>query len=137
MIPDPHRQRQAKSGFHSITAVDGRTFFIDEDGVILGRERWSAPRNPPSEADIADVVRWIQARGITCRKSPSVFSYSLKHAAERWIGRHVSNGAAIVALDRCGFSQVIDGKNTWAGIALRSYRSLPEVSGWQFSEVMQ
>ncbi|WP_186775983.1 hypothetical protein [Rubripirellula reticaptiva] len=86
---------------------------------------------PPSVVEILVCVAWLEKR-VTPRKTPSIGSYAIKHAVERWSGRYIPNGAAIIGVYLAGFPQYCEGYacplNTDVGISLPSYRRLPEAS---------
>ncbi len=125
--------------YPSIVTVDGYVIFVDELGTIDGltrdgKRRCDHPAPPPKTEDVLAVMQWIEHRGLRPIKSPTVSSYKLKHAAEKFIGRHIGNGSLIIAMDRCGFNQRME-RNTWCamntyiGVSLKQYRDLPEATG--------
>ncbi|WP_168566852.1 hypothetical protein [Crateriforma spongiae] len=82
---------------------------------------------PADEEEIRLAVEWLTRR---CKpiKTPRHNSYVVKHCCERWAGRYVSNGAMIIAAERCGFRQrrLRNGVNTEIGIDTRRLIRLPE-----------
>lgn len=159
MIDDP--RPQATGNFHSrppwpeiarrypsITAADGRVFFIDRHGIIdglspyecdKGGRRCDCPTDAPDQEQIAWVMLWIERRSLEPIRTPSMGSYHLKHVCERWAGDYISNGALIIAFHRCGFRQFADAstlglRNTNICVSRKSVRQLPESSpSWRMS----
>ncbi len=122
--------RRPLADYPVVTLSDGSTYHVDEMGLIAGRR----PLEPPPPAvDVLACMSWLEQR-VSPRNTPSVCTYGVKHAASRWLGRYLTNGAMIVAADRAGFSQDTGRSggyilNTVLGVSLPSYRRLPEVSG--------
>lgn len=118
--------------YPSITTRDGRTYLVDSSGLIIYRESV----DPPCEQEIEAAARWLVKRiGIAGRTGTGrIGSYRLKHAAGRWSGTYVSNGAMIVAASREGYVlEVIDRIcpvatpiNCRVGVSQRHYHRLGE-----------
>lgn len=136
--------RLERAGYPTVTLSDGRRYFVDAAGLLdglcpfednRGKRRIEFPYPKPAAVDIMAVMEWIDRRGLVRQKTATANSYSVKHWAERAIGRHIPNGAAVVAFDRAGFRQemspngLIGAINTEIAIARLSYRNLPEVLG--------
>ena len=114
-----------------VTMINRDVWGVDRFGLS-----WSRPGRlitPPAADEIAIATEWLTERiGDAGRiQTPTVGSYSLKHAAERWAGHPVGNGAMIVALARLGYTlrqQRAQGRrlNVAAGVSWKWYRRLPE-----------
>lgn len=118
--------------YPTITTVDGQRCRVDGIG-LLGFRRRLQPYPPPTREQIAMAMAWLGR--VDRIKTPQFYSYSAKHAVERWLrlGGHpqwIPNGAMIVAADRLGFRQAVSSwsHNTNIAISLRSYHKLPESS---------
>ncbi len=122
-----------------MVTVDGYVVYVDLLGTIDGltrdgKRRCDHPAPPPDVVDILAVMDWIENRKLKPIKTPTISSYRLKHAAEKYLKRYISNGALIIAMDRCGFNQRME-RNTWCamntyiGVSLKQYRDLPEATG--------
>lgn len=114
------------SGYPTIRTIDGAIHHVDANGIISPSRRLESP---PAKREIDDAMRWLAT--MTPAKSCTIGSYGAKHAAERWAGRYVSNGAMIVAVDRAGYRQEHrphDGLNTGIGIDRRAYRAIVDQS---------
>ncbi len=108
-----------------IRTVDGQVHSVDEDGLIGQSGRLWPVGSPPSESDIQAAASWLQLRTQQI-KSPGVGSYAAKHAAEKYIGRYIPNGAIIVAAYRLGIRQVAESINSGLFISSRAFERLPE-----------
>lgn len=114
----------------TITTIDGEVFTVDRIGLI--EADWPrSPDDPPSPAQIRLARQWLVR--LERIKSPTLNSYKLKHAAERWLAScdtptYLSNGALIVAADRMGIGQRAGygTPNTRLAVSRRSYHALTE-----------
>lgn len=123
----------SKKRYPVITAIGGRTYRVDACGLLDVHRQWPAG-DPPDEEQIATAMRWLSR--VEQIQTPSINSYSAKHAVERWLRlnvdkNYISNGAMIVAADRCGFRQSANDQslNSELAISLQSYKRLPESAG--------
>lgn len=75
---------------------------------------------PISVDEVVDATRWLAQVGRT-KKAHARYgdSYGLKHEAERWARRYISNGAFIAAAVGLGFQVVPTGRNGLINIADR------------------
>jgi|GEM_PF-2227159 len=136
-IPNPggnsirRQQRQPSGSPPQVTMVSGDTWVVSRRGLCRPREGYGV--DLPEKAQIRLAMKWLTCRiGDTGRiKTPTISSYSLKHSAERWSGRYISNGAMIFALARLGFPMRVARRqcrqiNAMAGVSWRWYRRLEE-----------
>ncbi len=157
MIQGPRRQSSGKIritplhtaherletlNYPSIVAACGTRYFVDQNGLITGlstfgdtrgQRRVDCPYQKPDIVDVLAAMEWIEHRGLIRQKTGTACSYSAKHWAERFLGRYIPNGAAIIAFDRCGFTQHVSSDwrsqlNTMIAVSRNSYKSLPECS---------
>lgn len=113
----------------TIKLIDGNKVRVDENGLTT-----AITGTPPRPAQVRAAHRWLIERigGEGFIKTPSVCSYSLKHAAQRWSHQYVSNGALIVAAAMLGYPMrpqryvIGEPRNVIIGISRRHYENLPE-----------
>ncbi|TWT68396.1 hypothetical protein Pan14r_06410 [Crateriforma conspicua] len=115
---------KAANHYPVVTLVDGQQCEVDRDGI---RDRQRSTR-PPTREEVKTAARWLFNRAIAI-KTPTISSYTAKHAAERYCRSYIPNGAMIVAADRLGICQRLahwNSLNTKIAISRRGFRLLPE-----------
>ncbi|MDV6034399.1 MAG: hypothetical protein F9B45_30765 [Phycisphaera sp. RhM] len=112
-------------------SIRGEVFRVDKLGLLTPGRAYPVCTMPAAKS-VDRAVRWLERADAGRIKTPSISSYTLKHAAERWTGQYISNGAFIVAAHQRGFRMMPRQGSLYApinmlvGMSKRVYYSLPE-----------
>ncbi|MCA9137859.1 MAG: hypothetical protein KDB00_13900 [Planctomycetales bacterium] len=128
--------RSQAADYPRVTSITGETFAVDQNGLLMHGGPYRIREKPtPEMVDVC--LRWLQRAEAGRIKTPTLNSYTLKHAVERWSREYISNGSFLIAADQLGFRMVQDDR-TWRatlnmdiGIGRRWYHQQPESLYWR------